>query len=179
VQKCFDRLFALERTSADLLELKLDEGAKLAFLEFENRIEGIKKIAPDSLRAMVSKMVDQCARLILIVHMTRWAPGSETTPRTAVGIEAVEAGIALADYFIDNARKLDGLMEQAPVEKLSEKLANWILRDPERSKKVTIRQILRSGVIGSARKDALMLVLEDMVESGRGRLEDKNFILNN
>ena len=81
----------------------------------------------EALRGPWAKMSSQCARLILISHLTAWAAEETPSPETAE-VQAVARGTALAEYFKSHAHKIVDVLGASENDRTARRLIDWLER---------------------------------------------------
>lgn len=169
VRGVFGRLYAREpgsRADGSLTEgclVGLTPVAQGLFREYHGFLnDDVNRMSDDDpLRAPISKMPAQLARIALILHSVRWA-SSEVDSYDAVDEDTMVSAIRLIDYFVSHSRRVWVLLTEAPDERRVRRLLDWIRhKGPDG---VTQRNIVRNGVAGirsSADADGLLQRLEE------------------
>ena len=121
IQEQYDRLFANLFSIPydgpnDRIVLSLTEAAQACFIDWHNQhfLEADSQATTPFLQGCYNKLKGYCARLALIDAVVRDPSAMQ------VGIESLEAGIALTDYFKAQAFRVDGFFSTGkddPVEK--------------------------------------------------------------
>jgi hypothetical protein len=126
--------------------VRLSSSARSLFATWERRIGSeIDSLGEDDpLRAPLSKMPGQVARLALIIHVVRWAAKDhdrfedldEATMRMALG---------LGDYFAAHARKVWSQLTESAEDSQIRRVLSWMRKQ---GRPVTKREVQRAGVGG-------------------------------
>jgi len=165
VQKLFERLYGLEGVDGEPGEIRLEGGARGLWIKwYENHQEEAREL-PIRLRGAWSKMPSQCARLILIMHLSRWGAGEDVNPGS-VDAQSVAWGTAWAEFFKSHARRVHGILRESEEQKRLRKVVEWIRGKGNRG--VTVTAVARSEVTGSKKHDVTREVLGTLVERGEG-----------
>ncbi|MFT7692260.1 MAG: 5S rRNA maturation endonuclease (ribonuclease M5) [Candidatus Latescibacterota bacterium] len=165
VQALLDRLYNLESPDDMPTEVRMDGAAKHLWIQwFEHHQEELKS-RPDRLKGVWAKMPTQCARLILITHLSHWAAG-EVADLRCIGQSSVAKGTALTEYFKSHARRAHGVLRESDEDKRLRKVTDWIRRHTNRG--ITARDLYTDGVAGIKTADAAKKVLEELVREGAG-----------
>lgn len=142
----FDRLFGLTPETDDdgderpRLVTLADDG-KRAWVTFYNEHAGEQVNLSGDEAAAWSKLEGYAARLALVVHLTRWAAGDATLRDPARVDEAsIAAGVVLARWFGDEARRVYAILGESDEGRESRRLAEWIER---KGGTATVRDLTR------------------------------------
>lgn len=134
VAAVFDRLFALTpETDGDGDErprlVRLADDGKRAWVTFYNQHAGEQVNLSGDEAAAWSKLEGYAARLALVVHLTRWAAGDATLrDPSRVDEASIAAGVALARWFGDEARRVYAIMDESDDDRESRRLVELIQR---------------------------------------------------
>jgi hypothetical protein len=140
VAAVFDRLFGLtmevDPESADPLNpdlrprlVRLADDGKAAWVRFYNEHAGEQMNLTGDEAAAWSKLEGYAARLALVVHLIRWAAGDATLRDPARVDEAsIAAGMAMARWFGDEARRVYAILSESDYERQDRQLAELIRR---------------------------------------------------
>jgi hypothetical protein len=170
VAEIFARLWGME---ADLDEqdeprprsLGLTPEAKDTWVSYFNR-HGAEQVELDGdLAAAWSKLRGCAARLALILHLAEWASGAEVNPE-GIDQKSILAGIGLADWFGQEARRVYSVLGESEEEREERELVAWIAQKGGRA---TVRDITRGPRIYRDKVAAVEKVLTHLVKRGRGR----------
>lgn len=142
----FDRLFGLTPETDDdgderpRLVTLADDG-KRAWVTFYNEHAGEQVNLSGDEAAAWSKLEGYAARLALVVHLTRWAAGDATLRDPARVDEAsIAAGVVLARWFGDEARRVYAILGESDEGRESRRLVEWIER---KGGTATVRDLTR------------------------------------
>ena len=142
----FDRLFGLTPETDDdgderpRLVTLADDG-KRAWVTFYNEHAGEQVNLSGDEAAAWSKLEGYAARLALVVHLTRWAAGDATLRDPARVDEAsIAAGVVLARWFGDEARRVYAILGESDEGRESRRLVEWIDR---KGGTATVRDLTR------------------------------------
>lgn len=134
VASVFDRLFGLTPETDDdgderpRLVALADDG-KAAWVTFYNEHATEQAELSGDLSAAWSKLEGYAARLALVVHLTRRAAGDATLRDPARVDEAsIAAGVVLARWFGDEARRVYAILGESDEGRESRQLVEWIDR---------------------------------------------------
>ncbi len=105
--------------------VKLSTDAKRRFKEFYNQHADEQSTMTGELAATWSKLEAYAPRLALIIHMTRFASG-EAVDADVVDLQSLEAGITLARWFGNEARRVNATYCESGEEAEDRKLLEWI-----------------------------------------------------
>ena len=164
VDELFEKLFSLE-SGDEVQPMEMDVKAKQLWIEWFNHNQKKTEFVPESLRGVWAKMPSQCARLILIVHCTRWAAG-EVNLLDRVDVQSVASGTAMAEYFKSHACRVYGLLNETEEEKTARKVVEWIRRKGNPG--TSTRDLCRSRVAGIKKADDAKKIFCLLAEQGRG-----------
>jgi hypothetical protein len=142
----FDRLFGLTPETDDdgderpRLVTLADDG-KRAWVTFYNEHAGEQVNLSGDEAAAWSKLEGYAARLALVIHLTRWAAG-DATLRDASRVDgaSIAAGVVLARWFGDEARRVYAILGESDEGRESRRLVEWIER---KGGTVTVRDLTR------------------------------------
>ncbi len=130
----FERLYSLTPETDDdgderpRLVTLADDG-KRAWVAFYNEHADEQVNLSGDLSAAWSKLEGYAARLALVVHLTRWAAGDATLRDVARVDEAsIAAGVVLARWFGDEARRVYAILSETDDERETRRLVEWIER---------------------------------------------------
>ncbi len=108
----------------------LTPGAKAAWVRFynEHAIEQVNLYGDEA--AAWSKLEGYAARLALVVHLTRWAAGDPAVPTSTTPVDeaSIAAGVVLARWFGDEARRVYAILGESDEGRESRRLVEWIER---------------------------------------------------
>ena len=79
------------------------------------------------LASVWSKLEEAAARLALVHFLTRWAGGEEVNP-ALVDEESMQAGITLARWFGNEARRVYAILDESDNDREDRHLVEWIER---------------------------------------------------
>lgn len=174
VAMVFDRLFGLTPETDDdgderpRLVTLADDG-KRAWVTFYNEHATEQAELSGDLSAAWSKLEGYAARLALVVHLTRWAAGDATLRDAARVDEAsIAAGVVLARWFGDEARRVYAILSESDDDRESRRLVEWIER---KGGTVTARDLTHGVRAYRNDPDAAERALSALVEAGIGRWE--------
>jgi hypothetical protein len=167
VDDVFQILYGLDNAEEpEVVELTVE--GKSLWVQWYNNHQAELMEAPDNLRGSWSKMPSQCARLILICHLLRWA-SEETPEKNAVDQGSVVAGTALAEYFKSHAQRVYDVLQEDTAGRLRRLAVDWIER--KKNPGVSPRTLQQAKIPGIKDAKQSKTVLQDLVESERGRWE--------
>src|SRR5262249_12873171 len=106
--------------------LPLTPEAKRAWVQFYDRHRCEMADLDDDLAAAWSKLEAYCARFALIIQLCAWADGVASAD--CIDQASIEAGIALADWFGAEARRVYGILFEADGERETRELVELIRR---------------------------------------------------
>jgi hypothetical protein len=158
------------------VHLPLTPEAKQTWIEFFNRHNAALPSGP-ALAAAWSKLEGYAARLSLLMQLVRHALG-ETQCSDAVEVESVRAGVALTEWFTNEARRLYGRMAETDQEAEIRELAESVEPVQKRLGVAPKIRDLQMGVwkFRGMTADAIRDQLNKVVEAGRGAWLDEGRI---
>ena len=170
----FDRLFGLTPETDDdgderpRLVTLADDG-KRAWVTFYNEHAGEQVNLSGDEAAAWSKLEGYAARLALVVHLTRWAAGDATLRDPARVDEAsIAAGVVLARWFGDEARRVYAILGESDEGRESRRLVEWIDR---KGGTATVRDLTRGPREYRGDPERAAKALGELVAAGVGRWE--------
>jgi hypothetical protein len=105
--------------------LDLSAEAKEAWIPFYNRIQDEKADAEPDIKAVVAKLEGYAARFALIHHVATEV-GAKRNPLVPVSKASVEAGIELAEWFNQEARRIYAYLAESDEDRQDRDLIEWI-----------------------------------------------------
>lgn len=147
------------------LPLPLTPEAKAAWVEFYNRHRTEQVELDDDLAAAWSKLEAYAARFALIFQMCSWAAGDATGD--SVTEASIRAGITLADWFGNEARRVYAVLAESELDRQTRELVELIRR---KGGSLTVRELMRSSRQHST-SDEAEGALEALVKAKLGRWE--------
>lgn len=165
----FDRLCELQMAPDETGELrpqvvKLTPEAKDLWREYYNAHAEEQVELEGDLASAWSKLEEYAARLALVVHYVRWAAG-EVAEEKLLDQESMAAGIALANWFKNEAMRVYAMLEETEEQHEQRRLLQWISR---KGGQVTVRQVQR-GYRRLRDPGAAENALEELVKQGLGK----------
>ncbi|MBC7834525.1 MAG: DUF3987 domain-containing protein [Phycisphaerales bacterium] len=174
VARVFDRLFALTPETDDggderpRLVTLADDG-KRAWVMFYNEHAGEQVNLSGDEAAAWSKLEGYAARFALVIHLTRWATDDPTLRDPArVDKSSIAAGVVLARWFGDEARRVYAILGESDEGRDSRRLVEWIER---KGGTVTVRDLTRGPREYRGDPERATKALGDLVTEGVGRWE--------
>jgi hypothetical protein len=175
----FDRLFDLQPLRGDDGErrpvlVRLTAEAKTAWKAYYNAHAVEQVDLAGDIAAAWSKLEEYAARLALVIHFVRWAadnvPGTEEMPHRyqSVDVDSMNAGIALAQWFKHEARRVYAILDESDAERDHRRLVEWIGR---KGGIVTAREV-QQGCRWLKEPGAAEAALGELAEAGRGTWRD-------
>ncbi len=116
------------------------------------------------LKPFWAKCEGYCARLALIIHLTRWAYG-EATDTTMIDATSMHGAIELIKYFKSHAKRVYAAAAIRKDDSRIGKALRWIR---EHGGKVTAVQINQCKVAGADDADKAKALLNELAELGHG-----------
>jgi hypothetical protein len=166
--RLFDRLYELRPTvsgpgEARPVLVRLSSEAKRAWTEYYNAHALEQADLSGDLASAWSKLEEYAARLALVVHHVRWAAG-DVADELWLDAGSMHAGIALAEWFKQEARRVYAMLDESDPERDQRRLVEWISR---KGGAVTPREV-QGGCRWLRAPGAAEAALEELVEAGRG-----------
>lgn len=168
----YDRLQELEPETGDDGDtyprtVTLDAQAKQAWITFYNSHAEEQEDLSGALSAAWSKLEGYCARLALILHLSRWAAGEDVNP-DRVDPESMEMAIALTNWFKGETHRVYAVLSETDEDRERRKLVELVERKGGR---ITVRQ-LQQGSRQYPTADEAEAALQELVEAGIGTWEN-------
>lgn len=152
-----DELIALRPDGdGEPVDLPMTEEAKAEWVRFYEEHARREAEEKGPLRSALSKLEGATARLALVIQL------AEDPKSKAVGVEAMKAGIAIGEWFEDQAQRVYRAIQVNQLEEERRELSEWIKKHGGGT---TTRNLARCGPY-KFRKRA-QEVLEDLVTEGR------------
>ncbi len=123
---------------------------------------------PPQMTGPLAKMENYAARLTLLVHLLREVSGDPSDE--GVDDESVAAGWALADYFAAHAERVYPRVHADRSDRKVEQVVSWVRR---RGGECTARELLTHEVAGVKKAADSTRLMQEVVERGWARLEDR------
>ena len=170
-----ERLYALQGDTSDPENqrpriLHLTPAGKAAFVEWATAHYAALNTPdlPPMLRGPWAKLEGYCARLALVLHLTRLV--CDEVQQEDIDDISVLSAAALVDYFKSHARIVYAQLHASPEDKRTKAARQWIVRH---GGEATVRDLYRYKVAGcTTHKDAEAL-LELLAGAGYGTLADE------
>jgi len=145
IAKLIDRLYDLRPALGEDDQprpgvVRLSEEAKAAYVAYYTAHAAEQVDLEGDLSAAWSKLEEYAARLALVVHCARWAAGDVDDADVLDG-ESMAAGIALADWFKHEARRVYAVLGGTEEESEQRKLVSMIER---RGGSITARELMHA-----------------------------------
>lgn len=150
--------------------LRLTQTGKVAFVEWvtSHYADLASPDLPPKLRGPWAKLEGYCARLALVLHLTRMVCG-EAQQEDIDNVSVLSAAL-LVDYFKSHARLVYAHLHATPEEKRAEAARQWIVRH---GGEATLRDLYRYKVAGCTTPKDAEALLDVLVSHGYGSLSDK------
>jgi putative DNA primase/helicase len=157
-----DRFDDAGRLQPDLM--KLSEGAKKIWVEYYNAVESELKPAGDltEIRDFASKSAEQAARIAALLEYF-------CTGNLEISLESMQSGAVLAGWYLVEAQRYFGLIDQPENERNATILENY-LKEKGASQGVSKRLIQKSGPHRLRKKEKLEDAIQFLFEHNRARL---------
>jgi hypothetical protein len=171
--RLFDRLYELQPAAADDGEprpvlVRLSPEAKTAWKAYYNAHAVEQADLTGDLAAAWSKLEEGAARLALVVHFARWAADDpKLASADRVDVASMTAGIALAQWFKHEARRVYAMLGETETDRDQRRLVEWIER---KGGAVTAREV-QQGCRWLQEPGTAEAALEELVKAGRGTWE--------
>lgn len=174
LERVLDRLFGLNAEIDDEGDpqpvlVTMSEAAKRDWVTFYNAHAAEQHSLTGDLKAAWSKLEGYAARLALLIHLIRWAAGDESvpSPTTPVDAASIAAGVELARWFGEEARRVYGVLSESEEERDKRMLVELIERMGGR---VSGSELVRSSRNFDTVSDA-EAALSELVNDGWGAWE--------
>jgi hypothetical protein len=165
-----DRLYDLESTidgvgDSQPVVVRLTPDAKAAFIDYCNA-HGKEQIdLSGDLAAAWSKLEEYPARFALVIHFVRWAANDPSLKDPdKVDLESMNAGIKLAQWFKNEARRVYAMLSESDDDRDERRLIEWIER---KGGSVTAREVQQGHRQYQTALEA-EAVLNELVKAGWG-----------
>jgi hypothetical protein len=149
-------------------DVVLTEPAKALWVAFYNAHAQEQAELSGELSAAWSKLEGYAARLALVVHCVRQASGEAVDPWRC-DEQSMASGIALADWFGHEAKRVYAILGESDEERDARRLVEWIER---KGGSVTVRDVTRGVRTYRGNTDSAEAALDALAEAGLGRWED-------
>ena len=178
VEYLFDCLLGLEfepdkHGQPAPIDVRLSPEAKVAFIEYYNESGQEQCGLSGELTAVWSKLRGYAARLALLIHLIK-SCSQVPTGSCSVGVESMGAGIALARWFGNEAKRVYATIGTSPLTAAEAKQQQLMSYIDKCGGTATVRDIMKNGpqaFRGSA--DDLELQLQDLVSAGKGSWQER------
>lgn len=148
--------------------VRFTEDGKRAWVQFYNEHAREQAEFSGDEAAAWSKLEGYAARLALVIHLVRWAGNDPTLgDPTLVDAESVRAGVVLARWFANEARRVYSVLSESDDERDARRLVELIQR---RGGSVSGRELVQASRAYRTVADAES-VLSALVDVGKGRWE--------
>lgn len=142
--------------------------AKPLWVEFYNTHALEQADLTGELSAAWSKLEEYAARLALVIHLARWAADDSTlADENVVDAESINAGIRLANWFGNEARRVYAVLGESDDQRDQRRLIELI---GQKGGSVTPREV-KQGTRDFENVDAAKAALQQLVNAGWGRWE--------
>ena len=143
--------------------MPLTAEAKTSWVEFYNQHRAEIPALDDDLAAAWSKLEAYAARFALIFQLCSWA--TDGASDWEVDQQSVESGIALSEWFCQEARRVYGVMSETDQQRQDRELVELVNR---KGGSTTVRQLMRSTHRFATAEDA-EAALDSLARNGWGR----------
>jgi len=144
--------------------LPLTPEGKSAWIEFYNEHAAELATAKGDRAAVLSKMEGVAARLALVVQLAECV--SDETDPAAVDETSVRAGVTLARWFAQEAKRVYVMLAGADEDREARRLQGLI---QEKGGRITTRELMRTGRQYRGSADEANAALDQLAERGVGR----------
>jgi DNA polymerase I-like protein with 3'-5' exonuclease and polymerase domains len=144
--------------------LRLDPAAKSVWVEFYDAWGREQAAAEGEIAAALSKLEGAAARFALVHHVVShvWV---DTDDRRPVGLKSVEAGIVLAKWFADEARRIYATFGESETDRQARRLVEFIRA---RGGRITVRELQKSNSRKYADSEQAREALDGLVQMDLG-----------
>ncbi len=146
------------------VRLQLDEKAKARWVDWFNEWGEHQHTAEGEYAAALAKLEGYAACLALIHHVVANAAQREYGP-APISTSSLNAGITLAEWFADEARRVYSTLRETDEERGRRDLVEWI---QAHGGKVTVRQLQTSNSAKWPSSDSAEVALDDLAQHGLG-----------
>jgi hypothetical protein len=146
--------------------VRLTPSAKDLWVQYYNTHNIEQADLTDEMAAAWAKLEEAAARLAVVVHYLRWAGGG-TDDELLLSEEAMAAGIALAEWFKREARRVYAMFGESEEQRDQRRLIEWIRA---RGGRATAREV-QQGCRWLKESGAAEAALEKLAKSGLGYWE--------
>ena len=169
----FDRLYGLQPSDDDdgeprPVRVQLTADALQLYKVYVNANGAEQVELTGDLSAAWSKLEEYAARFALVIHFVRYAAHDPTLKNAeSVDAESMKAGIRLATWFKNEARRVYGMLSETETQQDQRWLADWVERQ---GGSVTAREA-QQGCRWLKEPGTAEAALEELVKAGKGRWE--------
>jgi hypothetical protein len=165
LEAVFENLYGLNLGTDGPCSVNLNEEGKRLWIEWYNHHQSEQTDVAENLRGQWAKMPNQCGRLILIAHLTRWAAGEAVEQQVADHV-SVAQGTSLVEYFKSHARRVLNVLGADAEERTVRRLFEWIERKGNLG--VLPRDVVRAEVARIKKSEDAKGLLDVLVQRGEG-----------
>jgi hypothetical protein len=167
-----DRLLTLEPAGDEdgnpcPLTMPLTEPAKRLWVAYFDRHRAELADLDDDLAAAWSKLEAYAARFALICQLFSWAAGEQGASDASIDEASMRSGIALADWFGGEARRVYGMFVECDADREARELVEWIRR---KGRAVTARDVQQAHRRFATAAEA-EAALDELAKAGLGSWE--------
>jgi hypothetical protein len=152
-----------------LTVLHLDQAAKPLWVDWYNAWAAEQAAAEGEMAATLAKLEGGAARLALLHHVATMTH-LEKNDCCAVGVRSMEAGITLARWFADEARRVMAMLGETEQERTLRCLLEFIRA---RGGSITARQLQRANCRKYRTADDATAALDTLIQAGLGEWVEK------
>jgi hypothetical protein len=145
-------------------DVRLSLEAQTMFANFVKWVSCELWDVDDVLIPWYKQLASQAARLALVLHLARCAQGEDLN-RLVCDVDSLQAGIAMAKWFAQEARRVIALFSVSRDEQEQGRIIDWLHR---RGGIATTRDLCRSNGRRYPTDDLARLALDKLVECGVG-----------
>ncbi|MDP1799438.1 MAG: YfjI family protein [Planctomycetaceae bacterium] len=147
----------------------LDTEAKRIFIAFYNEHADEQSALSGEMCATWSKIEGYAPRLALVTHLVRWANGEIPPEREfRIDAESMQAGIELAQWFGNEARRVHGMFHETDDQRELRQLSEWI---QARGGRTSVRDLMLHQFRYRKSADSARADLQKLVTAKQGKWE--------
>lgn len=148
----------------------LSEDAKPDWIKFHDSNAAERHNESGELAAAFAKLDRHAARLVLVIHLIRYAAGESGVQFERIDKQSVQAGIDLARWFGHEARRVYHRLTETTEQREERELVEWIRT---KDGPITVRDLQRGPRRYRDKPETAKGALDRLVLQGRGRWELK------
>jgi hypothetical protein len=155
----------------DPYEIELNAKARGMFIEWFNDWAKQTWQVEGPLRAAFSKIEGYAARLALVCHVSQTLHGNPESLGLKMGPDAMYAGITLARWFANEARRVYQVLGESGDTRNLRRLCEWVTH---RGGRVTARDLQRASPSKYPSTDDAKNALDELEASGAGKWKERS-----